>query len=66
MSGLLFQGVEGIADTTNLGAPGPSHLGTWETMNLVARKRRLPHRRWRVPVDDQDVVPWSDRLTGGM
>jgi len=29
-----------------LGAPGPSHLGTWETTNPMARKRRLPHRRW--------------------
>jgi len=28
-----------------MGAPGSSHLGTWETTNLKARKRRLPHRR---------------------
>jgi len=31
------------------GAPGPSHLGTGDTTNPKARKRRLPHRRWRVP-----------------
>jgi len=28
-----------------LGAPTPD-FRTWETMNPMARKRRLPHRRW--------------------
>jgi hypothetical protein len=29
------------------GAPGPSHLGTWETTNpMRANSERLPHRRW--------------------
>jgi len=30
------------------GAPGPSRLGTREATFLMARKRRLPHRRWPV------------------
>ena len=40
MSGLLFQGVAGVADTTILGAPGPDS-GTWDSAHFPQEDPKL-------------------------